>query len=239
MIIAIVQGKKVSTGVKGKNLREIFGIPCVEYCFIGAEQSKLIDKVVASTDCPYIKEIASKRGHEIIDRPPELCQPDSLTEDNMIYSLAELDKRGYNPDILVLMFANAPAINVKLLDDGIQFMIDNPEWDSAMSVSQYDMFSPARAKRIVDGRLESFVDMKYIPSATSIRDSQGSCYFFDSTIQILRRRCIENVESGPQPWKWVGHKIKPLINDIKTFDIDEKWQWPVIEENIRVLKTRS
>jgi len=239
MVVAIIQGKKVSTGVKGKNLREIFGIPCVEYCFMAAEKAKLVDRVFASTNCPHIKEIAVRRNNEVIERPSKLCQPDSLTEDSMTYCLKELDERGYNPEIIVLMFANAPAINIKLLDEGIQFLKDNPEWDSAMSVGKYDMFSPARAKVVVDGAVQSFVDLKNIPTATSLRNSQGSCYFFDSTIQVLRRRCIENIDNGPQPWKWVGHKVKALVNDISTCDIDEEWQWPIIEENIRVLKERN
>ena len=50
MNIALIIGKKKSTGIKGKNVRNILGRPSVEYAFIAAKYS-VVDHIFVSTDC--------------------------------------------------------------------------------------------------------------------------------------------------------------------------------------------
>ena len=63
---------------------------------------------------------------------------------------------------------------------------------------------------------------------SSIRDEQEKCYYADFSIQVLRSRCIDNIEDGMLPIKWMGVRSYGLITD-GYFDIDAEWQLPVIE----------
>ena len=90
------------------------------------------------------------------------------------------------------------------------------------------MFSPARARKIIDEKIESFVPLHLIDNVSSIRSSQGDVYFCDLSVQIIRSRVFENMKDGMQPFQWMGKKSYPLKNTFG-FDIDEEWQKTAIE----------
>ena len=88
--------KKNSVGVHGKNTRIILGRPAAEYAFIAGTSAGL-DKIYVSTDCDKIAEIGRKYDATIIDRPPELALPESLTEDVLTHAY-EIIKEDLNID---------------------------------------------------------------------------------------------------------------------------------------------
>ena len=161
--IGLVIGKKNSVGVPGKNTRIILGRPAAEYAFIAGTSAGL-DKIYVSTDCDRIAEIGRKYDATIIDRPPELALPESLTEDVLTHAY-EIIKEDLKIDekinTISLLFSNNPAINVNLLKEAIGFLSHDIEFDSCFSVAKYDMFSPARARKILpNGEINSFVNLE-------------------------------------------------------------------------------
>ena len=132
------------------------------------------------------------------------------------------------PDIVVLLFANNPAISIELINKGIEKLLEDNTYDSAFSVSKYNMFSPARARKLKDNKIESFIPLNLIDNVSSIRSSQGDVYFCDLSVQVIRSRVFENMKDGMQPFQWMGKKSFPLKNSFG-FDIDEEWQKTAIE----------
>ena len=116
MHIGLIIGKKLSTGIKGKNLRKILNRPSAEYSFIASKFS-IIDQTFVSTDCPNIKKIGKKYHAHIIDRPRHLCKPSSLTEDVLSHALINIKKKYNNIKTISLLMANNPAKNFILKKD--------------------------------------------------------------------------------------------------------------------------
>ena len=234
MNIGLVIGKKNSTGVPGKNIRKLVGRPAAEYSFIAAKYASL-DKVYVSTDCETIASIGEAYGAKHIIRPDHLATPDALTEDasthayeEILRDLSSISKNRDNISSISLLFCNNPAIDVNLLRSAIDKLNKDESIDSVVSVAKYDMFSPTRARKIVDDKLDNFIDLKHFENVSSIRDSQGSVYFCDLSIQVLNKRCFEYMEAGALPFKWHGNNIIPIETDFG-FDIDSEWQSVVIE----------
>tara|TARA_Y100000590_G_C15503872_1_gene932710 strand:+ start:272 stop:1009 length:738 start_codon:yes stop_codon:yes gene_type:complete len=230
MNIGLVIGKDKSTGVPGKNIKPILGRPAAEYAFIAAKHS-IIDKIYVSTDSEFISSIGKKYDSICIDRPKSLAQPDSLTEDVIThaYDIINLDTNEEKIDSISLLFCNNPAIDVNLLNQAIRFLNSQSEFDSCFSVAKYDMFSPARARKLLkDDEIKPFVSLDALDNVSSIRDSQGSVFFCDLSIQVMKKRCINDIENGDLPFKWQGKKSKAIITDFG-FDIDSEWQEIVIE----------
>ena len=71
------------------------------------------------------------------------------------------------------------------------------------------MFSPARARKINDGKIESFIPLVF-DNVSSIRSSQGDVSFCDLSVQVIRSRVFENMKEGMQPFQWMGKKSFPL-----------------------------
>ncbi len=227
--VALVIGKKNSTGVPGKNTREISGQPSVEYAFQAAAALGL-EETFCSTDSPEIGAIAEAYGARVIQRPSHLALPDSLTEDVLIHAGDGISERlDFEPFGLVLMFANNPCISVDLVMSGIEALEEDSSLDSAFSVSRYDMFSPVRARRLSEaGVIEPFSPDLVDEHSSSIRSASGQVYFCDLAVQVIRWRVLSEMDAGMPPFKWQGRKSLGLVNDFG-FDVDAEWQIPVVD----------
>jgi hypothetical protein len=94
------------------------------------------------------------------------------------------------------------------------------------------MWSPLRARRIgEDGLLHPFVPFETFGDPKTLncdRDSQGDVWFADMGVSIVRPRCLEHLEEGLLPQKWMGQKIYPL-KQWGGCDIDYEWQVSGVE----------
>lgn len=226
-IAALLIGKKNSTGFPGKNIMKINGMPSCEYGFQAAKKLG-IKNLFVSTDCPMISQIGLKYSANLIIRPEHLAKPESLTEDVLVHAYNQIIKLIDKPKIIILLFANNPAISMELLNEGINKLMEDNDYDSAFSVCKYNMFSPTRARKIINKKIESFIPLNLIGNVNSIRSSQGDVYFCDLSVQVIRSRVFENMSDGMQPFQWMGKKSYPLFNNFG-FDIDEQWQKVAIE----------
>lgn len=229
MISALLIGRKGSEGFPGKNYANLLGRQTCVYPMIAARHSKYVDKIYLSTDDPILMDIAQTHGLEVIERPAYLCTKDALGEHAFAHGLQEIKKRnpGRTIEMVVLLFCNAPTLLARHIDDGVDILRKHQDLDSAVTVSKYNWCSPARARRIgSDGLLHPFVPFENFPDCMEItcdRDSQGDCYFADVSVSVVRPFCLENLDYGILPQKWMGRKIHPLMN-WGGLDIDTAWQ---------------
>lgn len=234
MIAALLLGRKGSSGFPGKNLFPVMGKPLAFYPMKAALGSPKVDKVYLSTDDEKLMKLAKENGIEVVVRPPELCTNEALGEDAYVHGYFEIKGRnkGKDVELMVLLFCNAPTITSDLIDEGIKVLREHPEYDSAVSVSCYNMWSPLRARKIgKDGLLHPFVPFETFGDPKTLncdRDSQGDVWFADVSVSIVRPRCLENIEDGLLPQKWMGQKIYPL-KQWGGCDVDYEWQIPQVE----------
>jgi len=249
LICAIIIGREGSTGFPGKNVYPVLGRPLMIYPLLAAKHSRNVDRIYVSTDSKKIKKIARSHGCEVIDRPAELCTVEARCENVFIHAYniikKDLEKNHEEVDLLPLLMCNAPIITSKKIDEGIKILRDNPAYDSAVTVSRYNMFSPLRARKIGnDGLLHPFVPHEYFGDASKMdsdRDSQGDCWFADMGVSIVRPRNLLNINDGLLPQRWMGRKIYPLRQE-GGFDIDYKWELPYLEywlKNLGYSKTKT
>ncbi len=236
MIAALMLGRGGSTGFPGKNVMPVLGRPLMAYPLLAASGCSLVDRVFVSTDSQEIAQIALSYGAEVIDRPPELCTPDALGEDAFKHGfhaiMQSCDDVGEELELVVLLFANAPTVSATLIEIGIETLRADPTLDSAVTVSRYNMWSPLRARRLTgEGILEPFVPLETFGDPATLncdRDSQGDVWFADMGLSVVRPRCLEQLETGLLPQKWMGRRIAP-IESWGGCDVDYAWQVPGVE----------
>ena len=235
MICALVIGKKESTGFPRKNVTDVLGRPMVAYPILAAQGSSCVDRVYVSTDCPEIRTVAYDAACRVIARPAELCTKEALGEDVFVhgyhYIVDDLAPTRAL-DFLILLHANAPTLTPAMIEEGIQILHERPDIDSAVSVSRYNMWAPVRARRIQeDGLLHPYLPLDVMPdlsTATCDRDSAGDVWFADVALSVVRPRCLEHIEDGIPPQRWMGQKIYPIKNE-GGLDVDYPWQLPMVE----------
>ena len=237
LVVAIALGRKGSKGVRSKNTMEIFGRPAYSFPFSAALNSKYVDKTFVSTNHEDIINGAQKLGIGIINRPESLCTDEALFEDALIHSYYEVKKIiGEKPKYVVVLMCNAVTINSQLIDTAIEMLENNRQADSAVTVSIFNMYSPLRARKLhKDGYLKPFVPFETFGDPKTLncdRGSQGNAFFADMSHSVCRSKCLEDIDNGLLPQKWMGKNILPVPNQYGC-DIDEPWQ---IDMSIRWLK---
>jgi len=119
-----------------------------------------------------------------------------------------------------------------MIDKGISILMKNKKFDSAVSTSVYNMWSPLRARKLSKkGTLIPFVPFETFGNPKTLncdRDSQGNVYFADMSVSVVRSYCIDKMKEGLLPQKWMGKKIAP-IKSWGGGDIDYAFQIPQIE----------
>lgn len=233
MIAALLLGRKGSVGFPGKNMYPVLGRPLAWYPLMAATKSINIDRVYLSTDDSELMALAHEIKAEVIERPEYLCSSKALGEDAYVHGYEEIKKRlGEKPEMMALLFCNAPTLLPDHINDGINALRENPELDSAITVSRYNWYSPVRARKIDEnGMVQPFIPFEKYSSDVAIscdRDAQGDCYFADVSVSVVRPYCLENIEYGILPQKWMGQKIYPIKN-WGGLDVDTKWQIPQVE----------
>ena len=160
MIAALLLGRKGSKGFPGKNTVPVLGQPLAWYPMRTAKAVKEIDRIFLSTDDSDLMEIANGLDVEIIERPKYLADDQALGEDAYVHGYEEICKFERDIELVVLLFCNAATISVKAIRDGIIFLREHSSFDSAVTVSRYNMWSPIRARKLErDGSLKPFVPL--------------------------------------------------------------------------------
>lgn len=238
--IAILLGRKGSKGVKNKNTMEMFGRPVFHYPIMAALNSKYIDQIFLSTNDEEIIAGSKKFKVNIIRRPEYLCTDEALFEDALIHGYGEARKimNSVSKYVVVLM-CNAATVDAALIDQAVELLEKDTTADSAVTVSIFNMYSPLRArKKTANGYLVPFIPLETIGSVNTLncdRKSQGNAYFADMSHSVVRSRCLDNIESGMLPQRWMGKKILPVYNE-NGCDIDEEWQ---IDMTVKWLSKRG
>jgi CMP-N-acetylneuraminic acid synthetase len=231
MTVALIIGRGGSTGLPGKNVMKLMGRPLMTYPILAAKNSKHIKEIYLSTDCEDMKEIG--RAHEvtIIDRPDFLATKEALAEDAFIHGYKEIVKLrgGEEPDLVTLLFCNGATVLPKYIDEACEKLRSDDTLDSVATASEYNMWSPLRAKKISeDGLLEPFIEPSYFgDNVTCDRGSQGSSWYADCSMFTVRPYCFEK-KNGFPPFTWLGKKVFP-IKQWGGLDIDYHWQVPIVQ----------
>lgn len=241
MIVSILIGREGSSGFPGKNFHQVLGRPLAAYSILASNNAPSVDRLYLSTDSERLIEIGNALGASIIRRPPELCTNAALGEDAYRHAhqviREELAAEGKEPELYVLLMANAATVTSAQIEEGIAALRADDSLDSAVTVSCYNMWSPLRARRIdAQGLLEPFVPFETFGDPATLncdRDSQGDVWFADMGCSIVRPRNLDHLHTGLLPQKWMGRRIMPLKN-VAGLDLDYAWQLGQVEAWLRL-----
>ena len=91
--ICIILARGGSKGLKHKNIKKLDGMPLIYYPIMHAKKSKVIDKIIVSTDSYKVAKIAKLHGAEVpFIRPKKLSMDKTSTEDSLKHALLTYEK---------------------------------------------------------------------------------------------------------------------------------------------------
>ena len=91
-----------------------------------ALKSKLVDKVIVSTDSKKYAKLSKKFGAEVpFLRPKKFSSDTSIDYDYILHATKFIIKNNYYPDLIVLLRPTTPNRKTEIVDKGIRFFIKN------------------------------------------------------------------------------------------------------------------
>jgi CMP-N-acetylneuraminic acid synthetase len=231
MICALLVGRGGSVGFPKKNIYPLLNRPLMSYPLLAAKNSSYVDAVYVSSDSQEILNVGKEFGAKTITRPPELATNEATIESAFFHGYEYIKKDcGQEIEYLVILMCNAVSVLPKTIDKGVEILRSKKMFDSAVTVSAFNMFTPVRARKIIeDGSLAPFVPFESFNfKIESNREKQETVYFHDCGVSVVRPNCMDCIDDGLLPQKWMGQKIYPLVQE-GVLDVDVEQEMPLAE----------
>ena len=121
-MIAIIPAKGYSKRISNKNLRLINNKPLIYYSIKSALKSKLIKRVIVSTDSVKIANLSIKYGAEVpFIRPKKLSKNSTLTMDVCSHAVKFLEKKdNFKIKEIIILQPTSPLRNHNDIDKAIR-----------------------------------------------------------------------------------------------------------------------
>lgn len=186
-ILGLIPARGGSKGLPGKNLKPLLGVPLIGRTILAALESKVLDRVIVSTDDHKIAACARAFGAAApFLRPAPLATDRASVVDAALHALDELAKTGYTPDAVMLLQPTSPLRTAATIRKAAALFRETGEAVvSVAAASEHPFWS----RKIEKGRLQPFVPGK----APASRQELPAAYVLDGSIYLvavseLRRR---------------------------------------------------
>lgn len=199
MILGITPARGGSKGIPRKNIKIIAGKPLIAWTIEKAQESKLLDRYIVSTEDQEIVKIIKGLGAEVLDRPPELATDEADTLEVLQHAVERIPC-----DIVVLLQATSPVRRAGLIDECIKEFMEN-DYDSLATgfICKYKEYGKNKLRRQdIEGFFYDDGNV-YVINADIIRN--GDQYGRKLGRKIISR--WENVEIDDEIDFWIAEKI--------------------------------
>jgi CMP-N,N'-diacetyllegionaminic acid synthase len=215
-VLALIPARGGSKGIPNKNIKLFNGRPLIEWSIKLALKSKLIDKVVVSSDSLKILNISKKLGAEVILRPKNISG-DKATTESAIKHCIKYFKNDY--EAIILLPPTSPLRKKIDIDNAIKFFYLN-KLDSCFSGSKLTDFLIWNYDKIY----KKYKSINYDFKNRGSRQNRKLGYVENGSIYIFKPSLIIKKNNR------IGGKFDIFNMDFwQSLEIDEKDDWKLLE----------
>jgi CMP-N-acetylneuraminic acid synthetase len=233
-IMALIPARGGSKRFPGKNLHPLMGRPLVAHPVEAAARSRLVGRVIISTDDDTIASAARQAGADVpFMRPAELAQDSSSVIDAAIYTVQELERReNYVPEYIVLLQPTTPVIADGQIDRAVE-MARRHDADSVVAVSEVDTINhPYNIRTIADDGTIAFWQER--PHYQYYAAAPRPKFYHAANMWLTRRETLVGAR------RLEGARNFPMIVDpVYASDIDYEADLLRIEAYLEYLRARG
>lgn len=233
-ILTIIPARSGSKGISHKNIKFFNGKPLMEWSILQAKQSYYFNfmKVVVSTDSLEYADIIKQPGVQVIHRPSEIAQDNSIDIEFIHHTIQYLkETENYEADIILQLRPTQPCRKVEDIDRCLKLFIkQRDKYDSLRTVVKIEK-TPYKMYKLENNNL-----VPYLKTYGHINEPYNICrqdlpdsYLHNGYIDIMNYSLLKQNKIS-------GDKILPYIMDKNdTIDIDTLEDWKKAEKQFAYL----
>jgi len=162
-ILLIIPARGGSKGIQRKNIRTMSGKPLIFYAIEKARALPLKNvDIYLDSDDDEILFIGSNLGAKVVKRNMELAL-DQVTLDEVIYhsvnTIEQIENKKY--ELIVVLQATVPLISVRTIIGALEFLADNPGYDTLIAATRENGFMWRVGERIIEPCFSERVNRQY------------------------------------------------------------------------------
>ena len=210
-ILCIIPARGGSKRIPRKNIVELCGKPMLAYTIEAAEQSKLFDRVIVSTEDDEIAAVAEKYGAYVEKRNKELATDKATVLDVCLDLLEKYENEGQSFDYICILLPTSP---LRTGDDLVNAFkkFEESDGNALMAVTTYAI-SPFWALKEDNGFLVPYFGEKYMVRSQDLPEvfvDNGAVYVF-------------KIDTLKQERRFFCSKLVPFeMPRERSIDVDEK-----------------
>lgn len=235
-IIAIIPARGGSKGVPQKNIIDLGGFPLIAFSIVAAKISKIISRVIVSTDSPKIAEIAKKYGAEVpFLRPKKFAKDFSPDIEFVLHAIKWLkNKENYRPDYIVHLRPTTPLREPELIDEAVDRITKNQEATSLRSAHELSE-SPHKFFKIKNGFFVGLFPEDNQPDHQNmVRQTFPPTYHPNGYVDVIKTDTAEKMSliHGPKILPF----ITPLVTELDTISDLDYIKFDLSRRNYKIYK---
>ena len=218
--LAIIIARKNSKRIKNKNIKEFYGKPIIYYSIEAAIKSKCFDKIIVSTDCKNISNVAKKFGAEIdFIRPKNLSTNNTKTIEVIRHAINFYKKKKINFKYTSCIYPASPFIKKINLVKGFN-LVRSKKIDFVLTVQPF-ISSIDRAIKVYKNGVVKWKFPKYKNKNSNILKDyyyDAGQFYMGKTFHFFKKNLFNN-------------KTKALkLDKFESVDINEIEDWYFAEK---------
>ena len=161
-LLTIITARGGSKGLPKKNIKVLHNKPLIKWTIDAALNSRYIDKLIVSTDCPEIRKISIDSGAEVpFLRPPEFATDTSKQEDAILHAMRWVKENEKQYDYVMVLVPTTPLRPAKEIDDVTMEFFLNPDAKAIFTVRECE-HSPIQSNTLPKSKsMSGFVPEQY------------------------------------------------------------------------------
>ncbi len=234
-VLGVILARAGSAGLKNKHLLPLLGRPVIEYTFGHARESKLLTRVVVSTDSPEIRRLAEVNFFETVKRPAPLATADASVQDAMLHAMDTVEKASvFRADALVVMYGNVAVRGGGVIDRALRTLAETG-CDSVRTFCPVGKWHPAWMSRLEEGDRVAALQ----PGSIHRRQDLPSVVLHDgAAVAVSRASMLRGRENPGDPHAFFGVDRRGIRTESgETVEIDEQrdlyWAEAVLRDSER------
>lgn len=210
--LGIIAARKGSQRFPNKHHELLLGKSMFAYTLDAVLESKLLDRIVVSSDDLELKQLTEQYGFEFITRPAELATATAALDDAVRHVCRFLGERdGFEPDVVLTMQGNVPIRKNGQIDELILKFKELPQ-ATAICTAHETFLRPEWANIITDeatGAAASFLQGQF-PYRTQ---DFPRLFHMDGAIYGVRIETLWQQEGNKAAHAWFGKQLHLLVQD--------------------------